>query len=364
MIGDPAASTVYLLTGAPSGVIDLSQYLTPTSGTTTTTTLPSGVIQNGTVTESLFVFDDTIDADALAGFSEAAVGSHTGSASINDIAIGAPGTLSGQGAVYLISSSNTFSNRSTFELQNVGLSTTGGLNGVKIVAPPNDQASASNTTVPPAVTTTPAFLGASVSGLLRITGQTGYTTDQDVIGDLIIGAPGYSLATYPLTTPPASTRTLAGAAFALEGGLLTVYRRQHAHRHGHRDRDRDREHRLRRRHDARSPPGEPPARVVADPDRRLALGVRQLPADPRVDRLRQFRPKPGWLLRMEIFSGKISQKNPAVAAPPDDPARPQQLGRQPVERPRLQPRPVPPRQGAQVPPQGQGHPQGSPAQRL
>ncbi len=314
MIGAPdsggANPAVYLLTGPPSGFIDLTQLTGGTIGTQP--------LQNGTPgVPSYSVFQG--DANSLAGFSETAVGDRNGSSSVNDIAIGAPGENGGEGEVYWISHNNALNNNVVYQLIGVGQSsttTTTGLVGATFVAPPppNDEENP-NATNPllASYTTTPAFLGASVSGIIRFVGKTGFTVDQDTIGDLIIGAPGYSLANYPVPTtgPLLTSRPAAGAVFAIEGafipftgsnsggggggggggGVATAIGAS-----------------------TTLPPPLPPVPLgssLIPPLAALSQYDSYVPLAQSIA-YAQFRPSAGWLLRMEVFSGRISQKNPNI----------------------------------------------------
>jgi hypothetical protein len=319
MIGAPLNSEAYLFTNQgstpPTGIISLVPgtlgKLTPGIQTKPTSISPTVIVPQYTI------FTGT--PGDLLGYSETAVGSHAGSVGVNDIAIGAPGTsvnaVAGSGAVYWISSVNVF-NQQTYNLPTtVGLATTTsggtttlGLLGAILIASSNNTKGIS-TTVPPSVTTTPAFLGASISGLPFFSGRS-HTTDSDAVGDLIVGAPGYSLATYPLATTPSSTRRLAGSAFVVEGAFVAFTGGGTSSGVG-------------------TTTGVGPANgsVGATPLGVLGpapLGSALIPTiaslspydsyQPLAQSIAyaQFLPQSGWLLRMEIFSGKISQKNPNV----------------------------------------------------
>ncbi len=189
MIGAPNAfntsgvfglGAVYLIDGAgalarPTGSIDLTNI--PQSLQSITFAGPS--------------------AGSLTGYSETAVGDINGDG-INEIAIGSPGFNSEQGAVYLIPG-----NPDLAGVLNVAASQ---VFGMQIVV--------SNSV-------TPALLGTSVSGRLLPTANPRFTTDQDQLGDLIIGAAGYSLVT-PGSNPPTSSRTAAGSAFVVEGKFTNL----------------------------------------------------------------------------------------------------------------------------------------------
>ncbi len=319
MIGAPINSEAYLFTNQgstpPTGIISLVPgtlgKLTPGTQTRLTTTSPTVIVPQYTI------FEGT--PGDLFGYSETAVGSHFGTVGVNDIAIGAPGTsvnnIAGSGAVYWISSSNVF-NQQTYNVPatiGVATTTTGGVTtlgllGATLIASSNNTKGIS-TTVPPSVTTTPAFLGASISGLV-LAANRNHTTDSDTIGDLIVGAPGYSLATYPLATTPVSTRRLAGSAFVVEGAFVAFT-------------------------GGGTTSGPTPPTTVGPANGSVGakalgvlgpapLGSALIPTIaalsqydsyqplPETIAYAQFLPNSGWLLRMEIFSGKISAKNPNV----------------------------------------------------
>ncbi len=319
MIGAPINSEAYLFTNQgstpPTGIIPLTPgtlgVLTPGLQTKPTSTSPTVIVPQYTI------FTGT--PGDLLGYSETAVGSHSGSVGVNDIAIGAPGTvvngLAGSGAVYWISSVNVF-NQQTYNLPGtVGLATTTtgttttlGLLGAILIASANN-ANGNSKTVPPSVTTTPAFLGASVSGIPLFSGRI-HTTDSDVVGDLIVGAPGYSLANYPLAATPASSRRLAGSAFVVEGGFVAFTGGGTSGGGGGGGGSTI----------ANGSVGATPLGVLGP----APLGSALIPTVASLSRYdtyqplaqtvayAQFRPQAGWLLRMEVFSGKISQKNPNI----------------------------------------------------
>ncbi len=309
MIGAPIWDQLFLFTNqgttAPNGFINLDQL--SAIGTGTQPTLPVPVIPTYTIFTggSSGIFGD------LVGWSETAVGSHSGSVGVNDIAIGSPGWNFGQGRVYWISASNTFS-RQVYNLPNtVGTTSTStalGLFGVIVQQSVSSIANASSTTIPPAVTTTAPFLGASVSGLPLFANRN-HTTDSDGIGDLIVGAPGYSLATYPLVSPyTATSRTLAGAAFVLEGAFVPFAGGGGGSSGGG--------------------GGNTGTAFVGGVGATLLgvlgpapLGSSLIPTIASLSQYdsyqplaqsiayAQFRPQSGWLIRMEVFSGKLSQKS-------------------------------------------------------
>jgi hypothetical protein len=143
----------------------------------------------------------------LAGFALTQVGD-INSDRINEIAIGAPGFNNGgattDGAAYLIFGSSVTTGTATPPVPALsGTASVGALAGTIIFT----------------ITTTggidPEFFGASLSSRLTQIGQT-TTADGDAFGDLIIGAPGYSVNN---TSNPTALR-LAGGVFIVEGGLI------------------------------------------------------------------------------------------------------------------------------------------------
>jgi len=142
-------------------------------------------------------------AGDLVGFSLTAVGDINGDG-LNEIALGAPGFNTGYGAVYLIPGSRNLSG-----VFGLGTATGAALNANVITVPSGASGSVA-----------PAFLGASVSGRITQAGQAN-TIDGDLLGDLIVGAPGYSLAAVG-SNPPTTSRNAAGAVFALEGRFLQL----------------------------------------------------------------------------------------------------------------------------------------------
>ena len=132
-------------------------------------------------------------AGSLAGYSATATRSinNTG---LTDIAIGAPGVASGAGAVYLIPGNPNLVGPVTLSIAGIENTTIAGL------------------TITASQPTSQRFLGTSVSGRLGTT-TANRTLDNDGVGDLIIGSAGYALNT---------SRTTAGAAFALEGRFIPL----------------------------------------------------------------------------------------------------------------------------------------------
>lgn len=127
---------------------------------------------------------------ALTGFSSTATAQINDDA-FNEIAIGAPGINGGSGQVYLIPG-----NPELFGPQNLAAAESLPIQGLII----SNSFPGTN------------FLGASVSGNLFLNGS-GRTVDNDSVGDLIIGAPGFSLN---------SSRNAAGVVYALEGAFLPL----------------------------------------------------------------------------------------------------------------------------------------------
>lgn len=138
-----------------------------------------------------FIGESTGD---LAGYSVTAMNDANGDG-VNEIAIGAPGFNGLTGAAYVIPG-----NLDLLGVQN--LSNTYNNPGV----------GGSRLTV--SDSSTVAFLGGSLSGRLNVNPTQNNTVDADLLGDLIIGAPGY-------TPNYASTnRTNAGTAYAALGARL------------------------------------------------------------------------------------------------------------------------------------------------
>ena len=133
----------------------------------------------------------------------------------NGILIGAPGFSAGLGATYLIpGSQNSFPNsNTTFNgyFNNVGLF---GLRTAQNSPVSGLLVQLSTTT---ATAGTPTNFGLSVAGRLNFPGRT-KTLDNDLQGDLVVAAPGYSALS------AASAAPLAGGAYAVEGTFLTSAR--------------------------------------------------------------------------------------------------------------------------------------------
>ena len=132
---------------------------------------------------------------ALAGYSVAAVGRINLTQAPNPILIGSPGFAGNTGAAYLIPGS---------------VSTPVGVFSLATASAQPVAATVLTLTTPGGPSA--PFFGASVSGRLTQPGQTA-TADGDLIGDFIIGAPGYAAT---------AVRGLAGGAFILEGALVPV----------------------------------------------------------------------------------------------------------------------------------------------
>jgi hypothetical protein len=145
-------------------------------------------------TSTTTIFSAQFDGDgtgALAGYAVTQVGRVTNDL-INEIAIGSPGFNSSAGAAYVIPgvANNTFGEP--------------GLIGTVMLS------SVTGFTVTSGTPTVPAFLGASLSSQLNVTGQT-RTADADNLADLIIGAPGYAATAF---------NGLDGGDFILEGKFI------------------------------------------------------------------------------------------------------------------------------------------------
>ena len=154
----------------------------PIVGTFTIATLGAGIGQ---------IEFDGAQSGALAGFSISSVARINNDA-INEIAIGSPGFNNSSGAVYLIPGNADLSG--VFNLSNTESSPIQGL--------------VISLSQPVALN----YLGASVSGILGTNAQ-GRTSDNDAIGDFIIGAPGFGVS---------SARTGAGGVYLLEGAFLPL----------------------------------------------------------------------------------------------------------------------------------------------
>ena len=187
MIGAPNAQNgsgaVYLLEGKGTSTTSPRLY-----GNESLANIPQSVNSITFVGES---------AGSLTGWSETAVGFQNADR-INEIALGAPGLNGNSGAVYVIPG-------------NTGLSGT-----VSLSTTSSSQIAGNVLTVSGSIL--PAFLGSSVSGRLTVAGQQ-RTLDNDLVGDLIVGAAGYSLQTPGQNN---SSRNNGGSVFALEGRFLPL----------------------------------------------------------------------------------------------------------------------------------------------
>lgn len=117
----------------------------------------------------------------------------------NGVLIGSPGFLSNRGAAYYLPGHGGLFT-GTFSLEDAENPNT--LAGLQMTA----------TTPGAPLTTSPPFFGASVSGRLLTTGQRA-TADGDLLGDFIIGAPGF-------TALPSAV--LAGAGFIVQGARISI----------------------------------------------------------------------------------------------------------------------------------------------
>lgn len=117
----------------------------------------------------------------------------------NGVLIGSPGFLTNRGAAYYLPGHG-------------GLYT--GVFSLEDAENPNTLAGLQMTATTPGapVTTSPPFFGASVSGRLLSVGQRA-TADGDLLGDFIIGAPGFTAL---------SSAVLAGAGFIVEGARINI----------------------------------------------------------------------------------------------------------------------------------------------
>ncbi len=170
-----------LLYGAASGA---TGYLT---GIMTLGSTPSGITP-------LYMTGAT--TGAMAGYAVSPVGFiNSGQPSL--ILIGSPGFNSSSGTAYLIPGRSG----GLTGTQSLSNAQTSPLSGVQFLA-----------TTPSAPSNSPPFFGASVSSRFQ---TTSVTADSDSEADFIIGAPGYDVTQNP-------TRTLAGGAMIVQGGLITV----------------------------------------------------------------------------------------------------------------------------------------------
>jgi len=159
------------------------------SGIFTSDTIPSG-ISSMTVT-------GTAEGD-LAGYA-VSLAAPVNSGQPNGILVGSPGYNSSRGAAYYLPGHGGLFT-GVFSLSDA--ENPGTLAGLQLTA--------STPGFP--VTTAPPFFGAAVSGRLISSGQT-RTADGDLLGDFIIGAPGFTVI---------DSGNLAGAGFIVEGARISV----------------------------------------------------------------------------------------------------------------------------------------------
>jgi hypothetical protein len=191
MVGAPEANgtgVVYVIQGVPQ-----STQLNGTFSLSPAGTNPIPSTQN----EVIFIGPSSA---SLAGYALAAIGDINGD-KVNEIAIGAPGFASAQGTVYLIPGNPSLSGQ--FNLSS---------------APNTPAVGATQITLTGSVSD--AFFGASISGQLPFPGQSS-SLDGATQGDLIIGAPGFSLPNSG-SNPPTTSRLNAGAVYALEGQFIPL----------------------------------------------------------------------------------------------------------------------------------------------
>ena len=186
LIGAPAANNgngaAYLI----EGVANANQLTGTVSLLAIPSTVPS-VTFNGA------------QVGGLTGWSLTALG-RINSDTLNEIAIGSPGFNNGNGTVYVIPGNADLS----------GVVSLATAESTPIFATQINVTNSVN----------PGYLGASVSGRLATTTQN-RTTDNDTLGDLIIGAPGFSLQSAG-SNPPTTSRDAAGGVFAVEGAFLPL----------------------------------------------------------------------------------------------------------------------------------------------
>ena len=191
LIGSPGFSSSTTLTG--NGAVTMFYGATSTSaayltGTISLANIPAA-IQSVSITGA--------NSGDMAGYALSLVGD-INAGQPNPILVGAPGFNSNTGTAYLIPGRANF---------------TGVFSFASPTAAPleADQFTASV----PGSTNQPNFFGASVSSRFQDTTFQANTMDTDDIADFLIGAPGYDVN-------GSSGRTLAGGAFAVEGGLITL----------------------------------------------------------------------------------------------------------------------------------------------
>lgn len=159
----------------------------------------SGIFNLDTIPSSInsLTFFGTNTGD-LAGYSLSSVAA-VNAGQPNGVLIGSPGYLTNQGAAYYLPGHGGLYT-GVFSLSEAENPAT--LAGLQMTA----------TTPGVPVGTAPPFFGASVSGRLINSGQR-FTADSDLLGDFIIGAPGYSAL---------SSAVLAGAGMIVEGARISV----------------------------------------------------------------------------------------------------------------------------------------------
>jgi len=161
--------------------------------------LVNGIFNLDTIPSSInsLMFVGTAPGD-LAGYSLSSVAAVNASQP-NGILIGSPGYLSDRGAAYYLPGHGGLYT-GLFSLSDAENPAT--LAGLQMTA----------TTPGAPLATAPPFFGASVSGRTLTTGQR-FTADSDLLGDFIIGAPGFSAT---------SSAVLAGAGLIVEGARISV----------------------------------------------------------------------------------------------------------------------------------------------
>jgi hypothetical protein len=191
MIGAPQAGgtgIVYIVAGVPQ-----STQLNGTFSLSPAGTNPIPSTQN----EVIFIGPSS---GSLAGYALAAIGDINGD-KVNEIAIGAPGFAGAQGTVYVIPGNPSLSGQ--FNLSSAPNTPAVGATQITLTGSVGD-----------------AFFGASISGQLPFPGQS-TSLDGGTQGDLIIGAPGFSLPNSG-SNPPTTSRLNAGAVYALEGRFFPL----------------------------------------------------------------------------------------------------------------------------------------------
>ncbi len=135
-------------------------------------------------------------AGDLAGYSVTPMNDANGDG-VNEIAIGAPGFNGLSGAAYVIPGNLD-------------------LLGVQSLATTYNNPAVGGSRLTVSDSSTPAFLGGSVSGHLNVNPTQINTIDADLLGDLVIGAPGYT------PSYAANNRNLAGTGYAALGARLQL----------------------------------------------------------------------------------------------------------------------------------------------